>query len=495
MDTAVRAEQPSLTVNAIMNAIGQVSGVLFPLVTFPYISRVLQPEGLGKVSFAQAIVAYFAMIASLGIPLYGTREAAKVRDDKRKLSQLAAELFTLNLIMTFAAFAAFAVFMALSKKTSADPLLFWICTLPVLFGPVGFGWLFSGLEEFTFVTIRTIAFRFLTLIAIFVFVHKGTDFVAYALIVGLNATGANLINLFYARRYFELSLVNFRDLRIWKHMKPVLLVFALGAVISIYTSLDKIMLGFLTNDSQVGYYMVGDRLVKVVVMMVTTLGAVMLPRVSYCLQNNQDAEYGRLANLSIRIVSLLSFPAALGLVVIARPLVLAFSGSAFVESILPARLMSLNVIFIAISNFISFQVLYPQNKENLLIISVLTGAIVNFGLNWLLIPTWHATGAAASTLIAECGVTTAQIIISQPYYRFVWPLKQMLQYGVIALFMAAMVYFSLPILESTLLQLIILVPLGMAMYMLFILLRKDELVLRLLRKFSMLFARAGSVEG
>lgn len=475
-----------------MNTVNKVGGVLFPLITFPYISRILEPQGLGKVTFAQAVVGYFAIIAAAGIPLYGIREAAKVRDDKRKLSQLAVELFLLNVIITVLAFAAFAIFMAFSKKAGADPLLFWLCGVPMLLGPVGFDWLFSGLEEFTFVAVRTLAFRIIALIAIFIFVRTALDFRVYAFIIGMNATGGNLINLFFARRYLATGQVNLRELRIWKHVKPVLLVFSMGAMVSVYTSLDKVMLGYLSNDVQVGYYAIADKIVKVAVMLVTALGAVMLPRASYQLQNNQHAEYGRLANFSLRAVCLMCFPAAFGLVAMAHPFILTFSGGAFAGSAIPLELMGINITFIAVSNFIGFQVLYPQNKENLLVLSVFVGALINFGLNWLLIPRWQAIGAAVATLVAECSVTAIQVIISRPYYRFAWPKKEMLQYGIAGVLMAVVIHLAAPMLENVYLQTIVCIPLGALIYMAGLVLARDEVTFQFLGKLSAVGTRRNS---
>ena len=157
----------SLTVNVLMTTINQISSVLMPLVTFPYVSRILLPEGLGRVSFAQAVIAYFIMIGSLGIPLYGTREVAKVRNNIRNLTQLVVELFLLNGMMTLISLIAFGVFMSVSEKAATDPLLFWVCTFPMLLAPIGFNYLFSGLEEFSFIALRTIIFRIFTVFAIF----------------------------------------------------------------------------------------------------------------------------------------------------------------------------------------------------------------------------------------------------------------------------------------------------------------------------------------
>ncbi|NLY01567.1 MAG: flippase [Rhodopirellula sp.] len=435
--SAVR-QPKSLTVNATMNLLNQASAVLFPLITFPYVSRVLQPEGLGRVSFAQAVVGYFAMIASLGIPLYGVREAARRRDDKVALSTLAAELFLLNGMMTLLALSGFGVFMLISTKAASDPRLFWICALPMLAVPLGFGWLFGGLEEYVYITLRSLAFRMVVLAAIFLFIQTQDDYRIYAMIVGLSAAGSEVLNLYFIRNLISWKTISLKSVHVLQHLKPVLVIFSLVGVISIYTSLDKVMLGYLTDDRQVGLYSAADRLVKVIVVLVTSMGVVLVPRLSYYVQQKRFTEYSRLANLSVRVLAFVSFPAAAALIVLARPVILLFCGSRFEPSSPLVQIMGINVVLIAFSSFIGYQVLYSQGKERLLVCSVLFGAVSNLILNWLLIPQWQAMGAAVATLVAEALVTGVQIVLARPYVRFTWPLTDIVKYFVTAASVALM---------------------------------------------------------
>jgi len=465
----------SLSVNIIANLINRVSDVLFPLITFPYVSRVLRPEGLGRVNFAEAVVGYFALFASLGIPLYGIRESAKRRDDKIALSTLAVELSLLNLIMTGAACAAFGIFMLCSRKAAADPLLFWISTLPMLLAPVGFNWLFGGLEEYVYITIRTIVFRVFVLAAIFLFVHSERDVRIYALINGLNIAGANVLNLFFLRRHISLRHVRWQAVSVARYVRPVLVVFAMVAVISIYTSINKVMLGYLADDRQVGLYSAASRLVRVIVMLVTSMGAVLLPRVSYYIEHQRMEDYGRLAQMSLRLVSFLSFPAAAGLMVLAGPLVLLLCGPAYRGAVVLVQITALDVVLIALSNFMGYQVLYPQGKEKLMVCSVLLGATCNFGLNWLLIPRWQAAGAALATLIAETCVTGAQIFLSRSCSPFRWPVLGLLKYAAGATAMGILVLYVRSFFIGHLLRLLVPLAVGGAFYLMLMHLLGDRL--------------------
>ena len=485
----------SLSVNITANLINQVGAALFPLITFPYVSRVLRPEGLGRVNFAGAVVYYFAMLAALGIPLYGVRESAKRRDDKIALSTLAVELFSLNAIMTAMALVAFGGFMALSRKASSDPALFWICALPILVTPFGFNWLFGGLEEYVYITTRTLGIRVLVLVAIFLFVRTPEDFRIYALIAALNTVGVSLLNLVFVRKHISVLRADWKKVDVWKHVKPAVLVFSLGSIIGIYTSLDKVMLGYMTDDSQVGFYSAADRMVKVVVMLVTSVGVVLLPRVSYYVKCGSLNEYRRVASAALRRISFISFPAAAGLIVSADALMLLLSGRAFAPAVPLLQIMGLNIILIALGNFVGYQVLYPQGKEKLLLCSVVLGALSNVALNCLLIPRWHAVGAAFATLTAETCVTGSRIILSRAYSSFTWPLWSMLKYAITALLMAAVVLLSRSFLAGPTLRLLTSIGAGAAFYVMVMWLLKDSVLSGIWSRLAASVAAVGKTAG
>lgn len=485
----------SLSINITANLINQVSAALFPLITFPYVSRILKPEGLGRVSFAETVVSYFIMFATLGIPLYGVRESAKRRDDKTSLSTLAAELFVLNMIMTAVAFVAFGAFMAFSRKANSDPALFWICVLPMFLLPLGFNWLFGGLEEYVYLTVRTLCFRVLAVIAVFLFVHTQEDFRIYAFIAALNIGGASLVNAVFVRKHISMRRVDRAPLNVWRHVKPVLLIFSLSSAISIYTSLSKVMLGYMTNDGQTGLYSAADRVVRAVVMLVTSMGIVLLPRVSYYIEVEKLNQYKRLTNATLQFISFISYPAAAGLIVSGGPLMLLLSGSAFEPAVLLVQIMGLNVILTALTSFLGYQVLYSQGKEKLLLYSVVLGAVCNFGLNWFLIPRWRAVGAAVSTLIAQACVTGAQAILSRGYSNFTWPVWDMLKYGVTALLMSLVVLLLRPFLAGASVRLLVSFGAGVAFYVTVMWLLKDGMLSAIWSRLTIGATGAGKAVG
>lgn len=470
-----------------MNGVNQVSGVLLPLIIFPYISRVLLPDGLGRVQFATSVAALFALVAALGIPVYGVRETARVRDNPEGLSRLTVELFSLNVIMTLLSVVAFVLFMMFSEKARQDPALFWIISVAVFTVPFALDWFFQGLEEFTWIALRSLFFRLLLLAGVFLFVRNTSDYRIYALLVSLNAAGAAVLNIGFAVRRIELKRIRWRELNWVRHMKPVLLMFALWAAVGIYTSVDKVMLGYLSNDAQVGFYTASDKIVRVVTGLVSALGMVLFPRLSYHLEKNETEEYGRLAGKFFRILGFFCLPAAFGLIAVAGPLILLFTGETFMPAVLPLRLMGLNVVMLSLSGFFGLQILYPQGREKLILRAILIGVAVNIGLNALLIPRMQAVGAAWATLIAETLVVLMEILFSRRSLYFSWPFGALVRYGLAALVTGIVAAWVTSWFASTWLQLFSAVFLGGLFYLICMLTLRDDVLLFLIGKGKSLF--------
>ena len=244
-------KQKSITFNFVMNVILSMSSFIFPLITFPYVSRVLLPDGTGKVSFATSVITYFAMFAQLGIPTYGIRACAKVRDDRKKLSKTVQELFCINLLMTVVAYIAFGIALLTVPRLQQDKTLFVIISLTMIFNAIGMEWLYKALEQYTYITVRSIVFKFVALIAMFVFVRQKADYVVYGAITILASLASNIFNFINIHKYVDMEVSE--KLQIKKHLKPVLVFFAMSCATTIYTHLDTVMLGFMKTDTDVGY--------------------------------------------------------------------------------------------------------------------------------------------------------------------------------------------------------------------------------------------------
>lgn len=393
------AKEKSIKLNFIMNAILTMSGFIFPLITFPYVSRVLLPVGTGKVSFATSIVAYFAMFAQLGIPTYGIKACAKVRDDKEKLSKTVHEILIVNFIMTCLAYAVFFVALFTIPRMQAEKELFLVIGSTMFFNMIGMEWLYKALEEYTYITIRSIIFKFIGLIVMFLTVQTQEDYVFYGVITIFATVGSNIFNLINVRKY--VSLKPFADYNLRPHIKPILVFFAMAVAITVYTNLDVVMLGFMKTDVDVGYYNAAVRIKDILVSIVTSLGAVLLPRLVYFLEQGKTEEFYRVSKKAIRFVAIAATPMLLYFMIFAEEGIYFLSGEAYTGSILPMQIIMPTLLFIGMSNILGIQMLVPMGKENVVLYSEICGAIVDLVINMILIPQMGAAGAAIGTLVAE----------------------------------------------------------------------------------------------
>lgn len=389
-----------------MNAILTMSSFIFPLITFPYASRILLPEGTGKVSFAVSLVSYFLMFAQLGIPTYGVRACAKVRDNKEELNRTAQELLIINLVMSAVSYAALFLAIAFVPKLQAERTLYLAVSLSIIFNTIGMEWLYKALEQYTYITVRSIAFKIVALIAMFAFVHTRDDYVAYGVVTILAASASGIFNFIHAHKYISLKPIGGYHFK--RHLKAVAIFFAMACASTIYTHMDTVMLGFLTTDADVGYYNAAVRIKSILVSIVTSLGAVLLPRASYYVEHKLMDEFRRISKKAINFVFLAAGPLLVYFVLFARQGIYFLSGAAYEGSVLPMQIIMPTLLFIGLTNIMGIQVLVPMGKEKIVLYSEIVGAVVDVICNLILIPKYAAAGAAVSNLVAEAAVLLVQ---------------------------------------------------------------------------------------
>lgn len=398
--------QPSIKKNFIMNALLTISSFIFPLITFPYISRVLSPEGIGKVSFANSVVAYFALFAQLGIPTYGVRACAKVRDNKKELSQTVQEIFIINIVMTIITYIVFGITLSCVSRLQADKHLLLIISSTMLFNAAGMDWFYRGLEKYTYITSRSILFKFIAIFLMFALVHQKSDYIAYGWICIFASSASNICNLVNIHRYIEIRPVGMYNFR--HHLKPIIVFFAMSCATTIYTNLDTVMLGFIRTDMDVGYYNAAVKVKSVLLGVVTSLGTVLLPRASYYVEHHETNEFQRITRKAINFVILIAIPLTCYFILYAREGILFLSGNAYMPAVFPMQIIMPTILFIGLTNIMGIQMLVPLGREKIVLCSEIAGAIVDLIFNVLLIPRLASIGAAIGTLLAEIVVWIVQ---------------------------------------------------------------------------------------
>lgn len=391
-----------------MNALLTISSFIFPLITFPYISRILSPEGIGKVSFANSVVAYFALFAQLGIPTYGVRACAKVRDNKKELSRTVQEIFVINIIMTITTYIVFGITLSCVPRLQADKQLLLIISSTMLFNAVGMDWLYRGLEKYTYITSRSILFKFIAIFLMFALIHQKSDYIAYGWICIFASSASNVCNLINVHRYIEIKPVGMYNFR--RHLKPIMIFFAMSCATTIYTNLDTVMLGFIRTDMDVGYYNAAVKVKSVLLGVVTSLGTVLLPRASYYVEHHETNEFQRITRKAIDFVILIAIPLTCYFILYAQEGIMFLSGNAYMPAVLPMQIIMPTILFIGLTNIMGIQILVPLGREKIVLYSEIAGAIVDLIFNILLIPRLASIGAAIGTLMAEIVVWIVQFM-------------------------------------------------------------------------------------
>ena len=401
------AEKKSLKLNFIMNALLTMSSFIFPLITFPYVTRILGPAGYGKVSFATSLIAYFLIFAQLGIPTYGVRACAKVRDNRHLLTKTAHELLIINLVMSALSYVVLFAALIFVPKLRQERLLYIVVSLTIIFTTIGMEWLYKALEQYTYITVRSLIFKIVALVAMFYLVRTPDDYVVYGGITILASSASFLLNFIHARRYISLRPMGGYDFK--PHLKAVAIFFAMACATTIYTNLDTVMLGFLKTDDDVGFYNAAVRIKSILVSIVTSLGTVLLPRASYYVEHGLMEDFRRISRKALNFVTVAATPLMLYFMLFARQGILLLSGEDFLGAVLPMQIIMPTLLFIGLTNILGIQILVPTGREKTVLCSVMVGAAVDLVCNFFLIPRYAATGAAVSNMLAEASVLVFQI--------------------------------------------------------------------------------------
>lgn len=407
--------QHSIAKNAILNIVYKISSILFPLLTYPYVSRILLSDGLGKVAFFTNVTNYALLIGSLGISTYGIRAVAKCRDSKEDLVRVSKELLFINTIVTvLVLFALFCSFFFVDKFRT-NSFLFLICIGQVAISPISMEWLYGGLEQYSYITIRAVIFKIISLLLIFLFIHTRDDYKIYALITAFGYVGNYICNFIHSRKYINWKYKNKLNLKV--HLKPTLWLFASLLSVNIYTNVDSIMLGFICGDSALGLYDIAVKAKTVLLSLINAISAVLLPRLSYYVSQKNDTLYGDMLRKSIRVIFIIAIPLTIFFEIAAADCILVLGGEHF-RAAIPCMMILMPILLISgFSNITGNQILIPHNMDSCFTKAVTAGAVVDIVLNAILLPRFSLYGAAVATVIAEFVQMLIQVMYSRRYLK------------------------------------------------------------------------------
>lgn len=383
----------------VMNVLVTLSGAVNPLIVLPYVSRVLHPAGTGRVYFASSVISVFMLLAQMGIPVYGIRACARVRDDRTELSATASSILGLQMIFSAGSFVLLILTAFTIPQLRPQRALLILMGLGVLLNGINTDWLFQGLEEYPFLTARAVFFKLASAGAILLFTRTPGDYIVYGTLTMVPAAAASLYNLFFLKKHMDLRITGASE--ILQHLGPALHFFLLTAMTTVYTNLDMLMLGAMSGDAEAGYYGTAVKIKLGLVNLMIAGVSVLMPRVSYLAESGETQEFRQTIARAVTVCLIFSAGATTLFAMFARDSVLLLAGRDFGPAVVPMTVIMFTIIPIGLSQILGMEVLIPLGREKQVILGAAVGAAVDMILNLFLIPAMGATGAAISTLISE----------------------------------------------------------------------------------------------
>lgn len=475
----------SIAKNYIYNVMYQILVMLIPLITTPYLSRVLGAFNIGIYSYTISITTYFILFGSLGVAMYGQREIAYVQDDIHKRSKTFFEIFLMRLISLGISLLLFYFTFCINGEYQ---MYYKILILEIIANAIDISWYFQGMEEFKKTVMRNIIVKLISVLCIFIFVKNSSDLNRYFIIYVFSTFFGNLSLWFYLPKY--IVKVKLKDIKMIKHLKPAIILFVPQIATQVYVVLDKTMIGlFVSNKSEVGYYEQAQKIVKLLMSLATSLGIVMMPRIASTYANGYKDKIKEYMEKSFSFILMLAFPLMFGIISISKHFVPIFFGNGYDKVVPLMCIMSPIIVIIGLSNVIGTQYLLPTKQQTKFTISVCVGAIANLILNIVLIKRYASIGASIATIIAEIAVTTVQFILVRKEIKFTNVLKLSYKYifASIIMFICSIILGNF--ITDDLLSIIVQVIVSVSIYFFLLIIIKDKLILEAIYKMNLKFKK------
>ena len=464
--------------NYIFNVTYQILSLIIPLVTIPYLARILQPEAVGILSYSESIVSYFSLFAVLGTTIYAQREIGKVQDSPEARSKVFWEIQIVRTISGLIAIAAYIVYVFV---VNTNFVVCMVLTLEIFNTIVDITWFYQGLEDFRFTVICGLIGRILGLVFIFVFVKSPDDLWLYALSKGGISVLVNLIMWALLPKYLR----KVRGVKPFKHIKTIVSFFIPAIATQVYMILDKSMIGWMTSTRvENGYYEYADKIIRISIVVISSLAAVLIPRVSKAYADGDNETVKNIVYQAIRYVWLIGIPIMAGFLAVADVFVPVYLGEGFEKSAELMKIFAPIVVIVGMANIIGLSFLIPINKQNVYLVSVVVAAVINLGLNFLLIPKLYSVGAAIASVAAEFISICIQFgyIFKKKLLSAKNVFLPSIKYLIAALIMFAAVYAVKTFLPVNVWALLALIAIGIVVYFTFVFILRDSFTIEFTKK-------------
>lgn len=393
------SRKKSMGVNAVLSGIKTILSVIFPLITFPYISRILTVNNVGKYNFSTSVMTYVSQFAALGISTYAIRECSKVRDNKAVLNETASEIFSINVISTVFAYGVLILLLLFVPFFNSYRFVIAILSVNVVFTTIGCEWIYSAYENYLYITIRSLITHLVSLVLLFVMVRDSDDVIPYAIVTVIGTSGGNLLYVFGRKKYADIRFKLTAGMKC--HIKPIMTMFANTVTTSIYVNSDIIILEMLTSDRVVGLYSASAKIYTIVKNVLAAVITVSVPRLSSYWEKKDIKKYDGTCQRVFLVLLVIGAPAMVGLASLSKYVILLISSSKYIEATGALQILSFALLFSIFAWFFKSCVLIPTGNEDKILRATLIASIVNIILNFILIPHLGLNAAALTTLLAE----------------------------------------------------------------------------------------------
>lgn len=390
----------SIKTNATYNLVKVIFSIAFPLITTPYVLRILQPENFGKVNFTLSVISYFSLIATLGVSVYAIRECSAVKTDKSKLELIASQIFSISIITALISLVLLFLSVFFIPKLTEYCLLFAIESLSIVFVVLGADWLNTSMSDFKYITIRTVVFQIISLILIFLLVKDKSDYTIYVGILIFSTCGANALNILYRRKFCSIRFTFTLDLH--KHLPPIFALFALQVSQAILLNIDTTMLGFFKGDYFVGLYSLPIKVIMIASQIIGSITWVILPQLSKAYSEGNVNQFNNVWNKALNFTLTLTIPCSVGLIMLSNEIVITIGGIEYQESSICLIVFAVVMLYdLCIGNLFGNCILLSAKKDKQCLYACTIGMFMNIVGNFILIQNFGILGAALSTAISK----------------------------------------------------------------------------------------------
>ena len=474
----------SVATNFSYNLIYQVIAIIVPIITTPYVSRILSPESIGAFSYTQSICSYFTFFSIIGTDIYGQREIAFCRDDKEKRSSVFWEIFFIRFIGVVICTIPYLMISFIADELKRELLL--IQTISVIGNIFNIVYLLQGVENFKLLLLRNIIVKLISILSIFVFVKQESDLWIYVLISVSSVVVGNITLWFNLKKY--VNFIPIHKLKYFRHIKPSFALFIPTIALRLYDVFDKTMMGYILNaTTENGYYEQALKIITISITVVTSLGNVMLPRVASLFAANDKDQIKNHIYKSFDVVWLLSIPIAFGIIGVADNMVPWFFGAGYKKVALLLQFFAIICIPMGLKNVIGIQYLIPTKQQRKYTASIVAGLIINIILNLFMIPLFQAIGAIIASIISECCIVLIQSDMIKNQLSFIESVKSAPNKVIAAFVMLTALLVSSNYLASSVINTIVLTIGGMIVYVSVLLFLHDKMTMNILKRFTKKF--------